>query len=245
MDLDTKARKEELELAREKATTINELLALIPKIQKVIDVETKESNYRGVVDALGHKKLIYSKASFLNPSNPEYLQKELETAKMALDVAKNNKTENYPIAIIHYCGAVIDQQSKKDSVDNKLLSDSLNEVSIAMRNFPGSKAHLAWPSLSKARLEILLNKLDEAEDSLCYGIRSLSAGYEEETKNPNGLLKLKVWLSGLQLGFALLCKKRNQPELAKMWASTVINTDDPEGQLSTRKQQAKDLLSRL
>lgn len=272
--LDIKSSKEEREAYKNKAVEVRESghadIAL-GMFDDVIKWDEEHLNMRGKIDVLGHKKICLThladnsdeteKNTYLEDAT-QCLVEAIDLIEKTLDIpAGNIGIQKVHLASLLYDKAMVEKTSR--SKKYSMLKDGLEKIEEALQILPGSKAHKAWPMLTKARILYALEKVDDALKALREGQQYLFEGYEEElgnaqnrTKkerdkslsnlgNDQAQLKLRVWNSGLMLGFAEIYFKEGKFILAEVYASAVYNTPDPDGTLKLRKSQAKKILDAL
>lgn len=221
--------------------------------EQVYKWEKAKNETKGVMDVLGHIKItLVSMAEKTNNAQKkkEHMNQAQEATQEALELGKKDKSikpGTLAIQKVHLGSLIADEALLfKGTEEQNKLKESIKLFDDALKNFPGSKAHKAWPLGNKAKSLILLKEYEKALKTLQEAQQDLFAGYEEEMSNKDqGNLKLRVWNSGVMLGFAAVYAKSNKPLLAEVYASAVINTPDPDGILTNRKKQAKTILENL
>ena len=241
----------------------------IKMFDELVSWDEKNSNPRGKIDALGHKKIAIvslSKKVTDKSYKEKYLWQAFDCISEAIKTGKNNKNEvpAGPLAIqyVHQASLGLLISEVKD-LDKKSLKDGLEAIDTAIKDFPGSKAHLAWPLTIKAKILLQLEKFTEAFEVLQAGEKAIFDGYEEELgwtevrkhheedKNikvigtDQALMKLNIWTTGINLTKAELYKKTGKLMLAEVYAQSVLKATDQTGTLKSRKEEARELLKEI
>jgi hypothetical protein len=221
--------------------------------KEVIAWDEENNNNRGKMDALGHLRICYThigdKAQN-NDEKKEYRQLAMETAEESVEVGKSDSSipeSTIKTAQVHSASARIDYSeflSKKAATE--LLKRAQQDIRQAMKDFPGSKAHLSWPALQKAKIEYLLGNDLHAVKTLTEAESWIFEGYDDEIKKDDqAQIKLSVWLSGIHLELSKICANEGKEILAKHYATSVLSLDDPNNMLGSRKKQAQKILDLL
>lgn len=216
----------------------------VKMLKEVISWDDVNNNKKGKSDVLGHLRITYTRIAdqTKNKEEKKYnYQLALETAEDALQINPG------PINKVHSVSARLDysQYLKKDA-KKEMLKRALKDITTAIENLPGSKAHKAWPASSRAKIQYALGDVNGAAKTLSNAQTLIFEGYENELKNDDqAKLKLNVWLSGIHLTFAQICLDEEKVILAKHFATSVLNVDDPKNMLGERKKEAKRILDGL
>ena len=259
-----KEREEYKNLAVETRENSQLQLAL-NMFNNIIIWDNKNKNYRGIADVLGQIAITNNKLAESTKNNAE--KKEyIKQSYLALE--KATKLQDKKLApvggkAITYVQIAATKnraaQLLKGKSKNSLLLESLNDINFAIKNLPGSKAHKAWPLKVKAQILARLKKYDEAINTLATAEKQLYLGYQEEMGwakngreqkkgvigNDQAIIKLQVWLVGIQLTYAQIFKKTGRDLLAKFYAQAVLNMEDKEGVLKESKKTAKQILNEV
>jgi hypothetical protein len=209
---------------------------------EVIAWDKENDNKRGLIDVLGHKKIALKLMADNSEGNEkERLMKETETAaKEGLDLAIKefgDKSGQVATQRAHFASLLNSQEKPEEAL--KYLKDSLKHLA-------GSEAHKAWPLGMKAHSEYLLGNYKEALKTLQLAQDKLFEGYEKEVEmDDQAQLKLRVWNSGIMLGYAMVYAKSKKPILAEVYAGAVLATPDPDNILANRKTEAQRILDSL
>lgn len=234
-----------------------ELKKSLELFNTVVDWDENNSNLRGAVDVLGHIRIVYTRLSDNETEiskKLEYMQAAKDALEKATHLAKSAEgTENAlpegPLATleVHKAATILTcALLKKGENYSEELQIALDTINDAMAKLPGSIAHKAWPTLAKSRILAELGRVDEALEAIDQGERFLYEGYEPEMASPDqGLLKLKVWQSGLFLGKAEIYAKQGKSVMARHYASAILAIDDPDNNLVERKKDAQRILDAL
>lgn len=210
-------------------------------------------NYAGLWDMYGHLRIAYSNWSefeqdparkaelFLKAEEAQI--KVLETLNTYFPEDKGRKALSYA----HGSDLVITKIKNGIGVtSDELLNRTKAELDYALENLAGSRAHKAWVYNKIAQLAALTGRTQEAIDAISAGNFAIFEGYEKEMEKPEeGLMKIRIWQTGLWMTHAYICMQSGKPELARMYFECVINLEDPTGNLAIRKEQAKQLLFKL
>lgn len=222
-------------------------------LNNVIEWDQNNNNFSGELDVRGHLRIAYVNwaGATENPAEKlERIQKAEEVQQGALEVLENHfPGDNARKAIVyaHLSDTIIEQlkMGSIDGNDNKVAL-AFSYVQYAIENLGGSEAHKAWVFTKLAQLHYLTNEdVLKALSALQEGEMAIYNGYEEELKNADGLMKIRVWQSGLWITYATICQNEKRPELARLYAEAILSLQDETGLLSTRKEQAKKILSDL
>ncbi len=250
--LDTKSQKEQREEYKNKAVVVREsgnLKEALSMFEEVQKWDEENSNTKGLIDVLGHIRIVYSRLAeeSLDKKEKEILNKKaFAAAERALKVGEDNSLDSGALTVqkVHFASALLTlAQSKvgQEKIDG--LNKALKIVEEAFETLPGSKAHKAWPLNLKGKILFELGKSQEAVAALLQGEAKIYEGYEEEIKKDDQPeIKLNVWLSGIHLTLAYICQKEGKDILAKHYAASVLAIEDPNNVLGERKKEAKRIL---
>lgn len=243
---DTKEKREDY---CNKAITIREqgsLKVSILMFNDVIGWDKENNNTVGLIHALGNKKIAVQKLAEFSSSKQErkkLLQEASSISKKSLEEsAKIHDKGLVAISSIHYASSLLAVSMSKKTRNEGELKEALKVLNPVLKDFPGSKAHKAWPLKLKAEILIELEKPMEAFLILNKAEVYILNGNKAELKESRGDLKLKVWLTGIWLAKARVCKKLKYNLLAKYYAESVLGLKDKNNTLGIRKKEAKDLL---
>ena len=222
-------------------------------LKNVIKWDQENNNPSGELDVLGHLRIAYvnwAGATENLDEKSERIQQAEDIQLRALELLETHFPDDKArkaIVYAHLSDTII-EQLKMGSIsgnDDKVAS-AFSYVQYSIENLGGSEAHKAWVFTKLAQLHYLANKdVHKALATLHEGEIALYNGYEEELKNSDGLMKIRVWKSGLWITYATICQNENRPELARMYAEAIVSLQDEMGLLNTRKEQAKKILSTL
>ncbi len=237
--------KKECELQRERG----ELVEALEGFEQILEWDKANCNNKGYIDVLGHVSICLK----LMAENEEDIQKKKDLTSRALEIAteavEKAKELGLPagsVAIqqVHQAQAFLAHAEffEGDAKKAQLIT-ALETIEESIKNFPGSVASKAWPQNAKAQIQFKNGDIVGAMDSICQGQRMIYEGYEEQMKEDNNSdLKIKIWLSGLYLSAAVICKETKRDILSKYYANAVLALPDEEGHLVNRKNQAQALL---
>lgn len=223
-------------------------------LKQVVDWDEANQNYRGQVDALGHLRIVYTK---LAEEQSDFQVKQdfrtkarecVDRALVILDAHPEIPRDSRSTLQVHLASTIFD--SAKDEVDTAAktskLTEALEVINQAMETLPGSLAHKAWPANPKAQISYELGQKDDAWEVLTQAEKWLYDGYEAEVSGGDQAeLKLNVWLSGLMLTKAEICRREGKPILARHYAEYVVNMTDPHQALGQRKKDATKILATI
>lgn len=223
--------------------------------EQILEWDKENKNITGQMDTLGHTRITYTRlADEIQTENPkkakELRYKALESVNSAIKLGKNKQKLKGECAIqkVHFASASSDliQYLTSKTEKQKVLKKAYTTIKQAMKELPGSRAHQAWPSNAKAKIEYALGMTSKAIGTLTEAEKLLFDGYQEEFKRDDqAQLKFAVWLSGLHLTYAMIAAKENRPMLARHYATSVIMTLDPKGVLGERKKEAQRILDSI
>lgn len=210
-------------------------------------------NYAGLWDIYGHIRIAYAKWSDLetDPIKKKELFLKAEEAQIkVLEILNSHFPDDKGRKAISYAhGSDLILSKIKNGVgvvDDELLNRVESELAYAIENIAGSKAHKAWVYNKIAQLAIARNNPQKFWDAISAGNFALFEGYEQEmTKPEEGLMKIRVWQSGLWMTASYFCIINGKPELARMYLESIISLQDPTGTLTLRKKDAQQMLSQL
>ena len=253
----TISTRDERERTKDKAVEVREsgdLVGAEELLKQVIAWDESNQNHRGRVDALGHLRIVYTKLAEEQSDiqvKQDFRSKARECVDRALGILDTHQEiPRGPRSTlqVHLASTVFD--SAIDEVDPNAkatkLAKALETINQAMQTLPGSIAHKAWPANLKAQILYELERKDEAWEVLTQAEKWLYDGYEAEVSaSDQGELKLNVWLSGLMLTKAEVCRREGKTVLARHYAEYVINMTDPQQSLGQRKKDASRLLSTI
>lgn len=214
----------------------------IKKVDEVLAFCEKEKNTKGIIEALGHKRLALNHIGGLNA-----LKDALEVAGNAIALAEKEFSGDKNLRALlnmHLADALI-SYSEFSNDQNKLdvLRNAFDLVDKSVDNLGGSKAHKSWGLNKKAQIQYLLGDVKGAQLVLKEAEHSIYDGYKDEIKEPDGEMKIKTWLTGIWLTYANIYKKEGRDILFKLYANAVKNMPDPENTLVLRKKQAEEILT--
>lgn len=235
-----------------KNTLIEEIIKLresgllseaLSKVNDLLTVHEKSNDKKGLVEALGHKRLVLNHIADTKNSKNEkesVIKEMLEVAGKAIDIAEKNFPSDKAMRALlnmHLADALISysEHSKTQNKD-EILQNAFELVDKSIADLGGSKAHKAWGLNKKAQAQYLLKDVKGAFASLKDAEYALYEGDDEE-------MKIKTWLTGLWLTYAYICKKEGRTILANLYANAIIGMPDPEKTLVLRKKQAEKMLS--
>jgi hypothetical protein len=139
------------------------------------------------------------------------------------------------------------------SGDKALIDDAILSLSVAKKTFPGSRAHKAWLLNKLAQLHLAKGNDAGARLAILEGENAITFGSEEELKTKDGLRNIMVWRTGLELTKAQMHLQmyNDNPsntallELAEFSVNAVLTHQDAGKYLTTRKEQARLLYSKI
>lgn len=253
--LSRSAKKEEREQYKNSAVEVREsgkLEQARNMFVEIIDWDKANGNPRGHMDVLGHLKIVLTRLAEAEPKTEiklGFYHKALDASIQALEIAEENS--DIPdgakaIQKIHAASLILDLCQFQETGKEEKLNEALKMINEAILILPGSEAHKAWPSNTKAKILFELGKDEEAVEVLTQAQTFLYKGYEDEVKNDDQAeIKLSVWLAGIQLTHANICAKTGKVILAKQYATAVLNTEDTKNILVERKKEAQLILDSL
>lgn len=213
--------------------------------KEVIEWDDKHKNQKGKSEALGHLRIAYTRmgdASTDKKVTKNYYQLAMETSEQALQIQQSS------INKIHSAATRLDySQYLTSNAKKAVLKSALNDIKGAIKNLDGSVAHKAWPANTKAKIQYSLGDVSGAINTLTDAEAWIFEGYGDEVKSDKSQaeLKLNVWLCGLHLTLAKICASENKDILAKHYANSVLNLDDPKSLLGERKKEAQRILDSI
>lgn len=211
------------------------------KVNDLLSIHEKDKNTKGIIEALGHKRLVLS-----HIGGVEAIKEAMEVAGNAIALAEKEFAGDKGLRAllnIHLADALI-SYSEHSKTQNKeeILKNAFELVNKSISDLGGSKAHKAWALNKKAQVQYLLKDLKGAFASLKEAEYFIYEGYDEEIKEFGGEMKIKTWLTGLWLTYAHICKKEGRTLLSNLYANAVKSMPDPEKTLVLRKSQAEKIL---
>ncbi len=220
--------------------------------EEVISWDEANNNPRGKMDVLGHKKIALVLQADKAPDDKrkrELLSEAVACIEESLAIGESLEVPGGAKAIqqVHLASMIFNQSQYLSQVQaGTELRKAVEILTKAIEVLPGSEAHKAWAFGIKAKLLHRLGQDDKALQTLFEAQAKLYEGYDAEIKGADQAdIKLRVWSSGIQLGFAQIYFDQKRLLLAEIHASAVVNTPDPQGVLKARKKEAKDILNRL
>ena len=232
-----------------------DLLQALEMFQELLAWDIKNKTPEKQMDTLGHRRICYTRlADEIEIKDPKEAKKlrysALESVENAMMIGKKypKLKDQSAIQKVHYASASYDLTKyitiKQEKI--KVLVKAYKIIKQAVKELPGSSAHKAWPSNTKAKIEYDLGLKHEAIKTLTEGERLIFEGYAEEfARGEDAELKFGVWLSGLHLTQANIAIQENMPLLAKHYATSVIMTLDPKNVLGERKKEAQRIIDSL
>jgi hypothetical protein len=210
-------------------------------------------NYTGLWDIYGHLRIAYSKWSDLegDPTKKAELFLKAEEAQIKvleiLNMHFPEDTGRKAVSYAHGSDLIISKiKNGTGVVSDEVLNRTVQELDYALKNLAGSEAHKAWVYNKIAQLAALTGRTQDAIAAISSGSFAIFTGYEKEMEKPeDGLMKIRIWQSGLWMTQAYLCMQSGKAELARMYFEAVISLEDPTGKLAVRKEEAKQLISKL
>src|SRR3989344_2809167 len=194
------------------------------KVNDLLTVHEESNNKKGLIEALGHKRLVLSHIAEAKNSKKEkesVIKEMLEVAGKAIEIAEKEFSGDKGMRALlnmHLADALISySEHSKTLSKNDILHNALELVTKSINDLGGSKAHKAWGLNKKAQIHHLLNET-------------------------HGVMKIKIWLTGLWLTYAKIAKDTGKKEIANLYANAVKNLPDPEKTLVLRKKQAERMM---
>lgn len=247
--LELTAKKSEREDYLKKAITQREVgnyVLSLSMLKEVQNWDEENKNYIGLVDCLGHQRILYTKLAEQPDNNAKDTLIDaidvVETAKKV--IAKNKKLFSLgtvAIVDVHYASTLLAlSYSQRAKEKESSLKKALSSINTSIKNIDGSEAHKAWPLKTKAEILIQLKKYDEALVVLLEAEKNIFVGYSAEVKNKDSAeMKLNVWLSGIHLSLSRLAKLTNKPILSQYYKNCVIAQN--QDYLKNRREEAKSI----
>lgn len=228
--------------------------AAIQGFQRILEWDNSNGNTAGEFDVLGHLRIAYTNWAGAS-DNLETKKEKLEQASQVQTRIIEFASQHFPgdknrqaLVSAHYVDLLIDQATLSQEMGKATepyISQGTWALDFAFENLGGSEAHKAWLWRKKAQLAILSGDLEAALESINKGEKAISDGYEQESKNPDGLMKIRVWKSGLWITLSEIYIIQGKLELAKINLAAIIAIKDPSGTLNTRKDQARRMLEKI
>ncbi|PIR42283.1 hypothetical protein CO058_01765 [candidate division WWE3 bacterium CG_4_9_14_0_2_um_filter_35_11] len=222
----------------------------LSKVNDLLTVHEESNNKKGLIEALGHKRLVLNHIAEAKASKHEkesVVKEMLEVAGKAIEIAEkefSGDKEMRALLNMHLADALTSysEHSKTQSKED-ILQNALELVTKSIRDLGGSKAHKAWGLNKKAQIHHLLGETKDAIETLKKAEQAIFDGYDEEIKTQkDGIAKIKTWLTGIWLTYSQIAKDNGKKELANLYANAVKNQPDPEKTLVLRKKQAGRIL---
>lgn len=222
----------------------------LSKVNDLLTVHEKNNDKKGLVEALGHKRLVLNHIAEAKISKVEkepVVKEMLEVAGKAIDIAEKEFSGDKALRALlnmHLADALISysEHSKAETKDD-ILHNALEIVTKSVDDLGGSKAHKAWGLNKQAQIHHLLDQTREALEALKKAEHAIFDGYDDEIKSgQDGIAKIKTWLTGIWLTYAKIAKDTGKKEIAELYGEAVKNLPDPEKTLVLRKKQAERLL---
>ncbi|PIS22118.1 hypothetical protein COT50_03650 [candidate division WWE3 bacterium CG08_land_8_20_14_0_20_41_10] len=223
-------------------------------LEQVIDWDEKNDNPRGEIDALGHLRIVYSnmaeeeKDAQVKQSLKEQARGCVEKALVIIDARPEIPQDSRSILQVHLASTIFETAKENTDPTFKVaqLEKALQVVKDAMETLPGSQAHKAWPANLKAKILYEMGKKEEAWDVLMQAEKWIYGGYNQEIVNGDQAeIKLNVWLSGLMLTKAEICKREGKTILARHYTEYIVSMNDSTNSLSQRKKDAQIILQSI
>lgn len=222
--------------------------------KQVINWDLNNRNPKGAIDVYGHLRIVYSRIGRGKRTNKEKLvfYKKAEKSLVEAISLSNRFPETIDlgrIAILntHLAGSALEQITLlNDNTKKEKLEKALKLINLAIKNLPGSQAHLSWPKKIKGEILYNLGKREESIKILLEAEKDLFLGYKQEIQDKQEKeFVIGVWLSGIHLALANIALDMERYVIAKHYATSVINTEDKTGILNERKKDAKRILDSL
>lgn len=247
MKIQSKEQRDQLKndaVVKREQGKLSEALEIFSEIEKW---DEQNEDYTGQVDVLGHLRLVYVMMMPHSTNKEELAKKAMVCVDKALSIIKTRHLDSGSLAItkVHRASVLrgLALLESNATACQKILTEALSEVEDALASFPGSLAHLAWPLNQKANILLLQGDFNKAYDAMLEGQKMLFEGYCEELSNGDQAeIKLPIWLSGLYITAAGICKAASAPILADFYIQSVLNMPDPNGILKGRKREALEFL---
>lgn len=253
-DLSLTATKEQREEFKNTAVLVREsgkYMDSISLFDQVLAWDSKHENYKGYIDALGHKKIALTLLADTSGKDEAltFLSTAASCVSEAIDLGKTKgvMTEGQvSIQLVHQASLLVRQAdlANPDEKENSCLK-ALESLDLALKALPGSLAHRAWPLGIKAKALCSLGRIEEAFRVLLDAKLALFNGYSEELTTEQGSIKLDIWSTGLDLVFAEVYTKAGQKDFATYLLNSVISSDKSKVHLNTRREQAHRQLKKL
>ncbi len=256
--LDLKAKIAEREIFKDEAIKIREngnLVIALNMFKQVIAWDLANKNPKGAIDVYGHLRITYSRIGKGKRNNDEKLENFKKAASAIKDAIilcdKFPETKDKGrIAMLntHLAGNMVELISltTNEAEKTKILNEALAIINNAIKDLAGSRAHLSWPKRAKGEILFLLERNEEALDTLLDAEKDIFFGYKIEVgENKDKEFVIGVWLSGLHLTIARMALAMKLNVIAKHYATSVLSIQDPTGTLNERKKEAKRILESL
>lgn len=244
--LTTQAPQEEREAYKNKAVETREaghLEEARAMFEQIIAWDKVNNNLQGQIDVMGHLRITLTRLAEAETDPEKKKELQEEALKMVEDALALGETDSSipegtkTIQKVHYVNVLHD--AGKDE-------EALKVVNEALTNFPGTPAHKAWPANAKAQIQSSLGDVTGALATLEQGERWLFEGYTDEmNRNDQPEIKINVWLAGLHLTKARIYEKEGRHILARHYANSVLQIDDPSETLGERKKEAQRILDSI
>ncbi len=218
--------------------------------ESVLEWDKTHNNYRGFIDVVGHLRIVYTllaKRAKSTSSKKAYLQKAQSLMREVLRKPSDNIPQHsINILKVHYASLLTNlallTTSKKER--ESLLKKAISTLKSTIKDFPGSKAHLAWPLGNLAKNYYLLGEYDKAFYTAHLAEEKIYDGYLKEfyKDSQDATIKFNVWLSKAVLLKALACKQTKKDLLSKYYARSVLSLKGPAYLLKDVRKEARELI---
>ncbi len=230
---------------------LEEALTRFEELRKAFEAT---NSFRDLVTVLGNLRITHTLLSDVASDTNSRLA-HLEQASACIDDALAIMTEhseevpqgNRPIFLVHSASIKSRRGNLHISSDERvsLLESALADLDLALQDFPGSRAHRAWPLALKARILCDLEDYESALQVISRGKADLASGRAEELQANGGERNLLIWESGLMLIEARVLYEQGNAEEALALLQGVLEMTPPldyPDTLAVRKEEARRLI---
>lgn len=234
----------------------------LSEFKKLKEKMENEGAYRDLVDVLGHMRITYGlMADNIPESNPNYKDLVLENllnaessmnkARFIMEMHKDEvPLGTKAIFLVHGAStklSLVKFLKSEEEVKIKLLS-ALQDINDALEVFPGTIAHKAWPASLKAKILMELGETEDAIETVEEGYLWIKQGYDQESQNSDGPMKLAIWETGLKITEARILKLVGKVDESIDILKTVVEHVAPEnnpGCLENHRAEARKLIEQF
>ncbi len=230
---------------------LEEALARFEDLRRALEAT---NSFRSLVTVLGNLRITHTLLSNVasdNDSRLAHLEQASECVDAALAVMSAHAEEvpqgNRPIFLVHSASIKRHRANLLVSAEERagLLDSALTDLDLALQEFPGSRAHRAWPLSLKAKVLCDMEDFEGALKAISSGKTALALGRAEELQSDGGERNLLIWESGLMLVEARVLYEQGDVEGALSLLQRVLDMTPPlsyPDTLAVRKDEARRLI---